>query len=183
MHAVFAYLRSFSVKGLVCLSLLLNACSSVTVQQYRQELPKLDLKQYLNGDLRAWGMFTDRFGEVVKRFEVRMKGSWQGNKGVLEEDFTYSDGTTQRRVWRIEEIAPGQYRGRADDVIGEATGESSGNALQWRYTLALPIEGRVWHVQFDDWMYLINERVLINRASMSKFGIELGEVTLSFYKD
>jgi len=38
-------------------------------------------------------------------------------------------------------------------------------------------------VQFDDWMYLISERVLINRASMSKFGIELGEVTLSFYKD
>jgi len=183
MDTRLAFLRILQIKGLLCLSLMLSACSSVTVQHYRQELPKLELKQYLNGDLRAWGMFTDRFGEVVKRFEVRMKGSWQGNQGILEEDFIYSDGTKQRRVWRIEEISPGQYRGRADDVIGEAVGESSGNALQWRYTLALPIEGRIWHVQFDDWMYLITERVMINRASMSKFGVELGEVTLSFYKD
>lgn len=112
-----------------------------------------------------------------------MKGSWQGNKGLLEEDFIYSDGTKQRRVWQIEEIAPGQYRGRADDVIGEAIGEASGNALRWRYTLALPIEGRIFHVQFDDWMFLINEQVMINRAKMSKFGVELGEVTLSFFKD
>jgi hypothetical protein len=120
---------------------------------------------------------------VVKRFEVRMTGRWEGNKGVLEEDFIYSDGSKQRRVWHIEEIGPGQYRGRADDVIGEAIGEASGNALRWRYTLALPIEGRTWHVQFDDWMFLINDQVMINRAKMLKFGIELGEVTLSFHKE
>ena len=60
---------------------------------------------------------------------------------------------------------------------------SSGNALRWRYTLALPIEGRTWHVQFDDWMFLINDQVMINRAKMLKFGIELGEVTLSFHKE
>lgn len=176
-------MRAFLMKWLVVMSLMLSACSSVEVQRYQQEQPKLELKRYLNGDLRAWGMFTDRFGEVVKRFEVRMKGSWQGNKGLLEEDFIYSDGTKQRRVWQIEEIAPGQYRGRADDVIGEAIGEASGNALRWRYTLALPIEGRIFHVQFDDWMFLINEQVMINRAKMSKFGVELGEVTLSFFKD
>ncbi|NDH30917.1 MAG: DUF3833 family protein, partial [Betaproteobacteria bacterium] len=74
-------------------------------------------------------------------------------------------------------------RGRAEDVVGEAIGEASGNALRWRYTLALPVDGRVWHVQFDDWMFLINDQVMINRAKMSKFGIELGEVTLSFVKD
>lgn len=176
-------MKSFLMKGLLVMSLTLSACSSVEVQRYQQQQPKLELKRYLNGDLRAWGMFTDRFGEVVKRFEVRMKGSWQGNQGLLEEDFFYSDGTKQRRVWQIEEIGPGQYRGKAEDVIGEAIGEASGNALRWRYTLALPIEGRIFHVQFDDWMFLINEQVMINRAKMSKFGVELGEVTLSFYKD
>ena len=176
-------MNAFLMKFLVLLSLMLSACSSVDVQRYQQEQPKLELKRYLTGDLRAWGMFTDRFGEVVKRFEVRMKGSWQGNSGLLEEDFIYSDGTKQRRVWQIEEIGPGQYRGKAEDVIGEAIGEASGNALRWRYTLALPIEGRIWHVQFDDWMFLINDQVMINRATISKFGIELGEVTLSFHKD
>ena len=37
-------------------------------------------------------------------------------------------------------------------------------------------------VQFDDWMYLMNDKVLLNKAEMSKFGFKLGEVTLSFVK-
>jgi len=37
-------------------------------------------------------------------------------------------------------------------------------------------------VQFDDWMYLMNDRVMLNKAQMRKFGIYLGEVTLSFSK-
>jgi len=48
--------------------------------------------------------------------------------------------------------------------------------------LALPVDGSIYHVQMDDWMYLVNERVMLNKASMRKFGLPLGEVTLSFYK-
>ena len=67
-------------------------------------------------------------------------------------------------------------------MVGVAEGRSAGNALNWRYTLALPVDGKVYEVQFDDWMYLMDERVMLNKAVMSKFGIKLGEVTLSFYK-
>jgi hypothetical protein len=66
--------------------------------------------------------------------------------------------------------------------VGEAVGVIAGNAFNWRYTLALPIDGRTWHVDFDDWMFLIDDQVMLNRAVMSKFGIRLGEVTLSFTK-
>ncbi len=31
-------------------------------------------------------------------------------------------------------------------------------------------------------MYLIDDRVMLNRATMSKFGFRLGEITLSFTK-
>jgi hypothetical protein len=61
-----------------------------------------------------------------------------------------------------------------------ADGQTRGNAFNWRYTLALPVDGQVWHVQFDDWMYLFDDKVMLNKAAMSKFGIFLGEVTLSF---
>jgi hypothetical protein len=61
--------------------------------------------------------------------------------------------------------------------VGTAAGQTSGNALNWRYTMALPVDGRTWHVDFDDWMYLVDERVMLNRATMSKFGVRLGEVT------
>jgi hypothetical protein len=101
---------------------------------------------------------------------------------VLDERFIYSDGKTERRVWRLTDLGGGRWEGRADDVVGVATGVSSGNALNWRYTLALPVDGKVYEVQFDDWMYLVDDKVMLNKATMSKFGIRLGEVTLSFTK-
>jgi hypothetical protein len=119
---------------------------------------------------------------VVRRFTVQMTGAWQGNQGTLDERFTYSDGKTERRVWKITDEGQGRYSGRADDVVGVAQGQAAGNALNWRYTLALPVDGKVYEVQFDDWMYLMDERVMLNKAVMSKFGFRLGEVTLSFYK-
>lgn len=163
-------------------ALLLGGCASQQLEPYAAERPALDLKTYFNGRLVAHGIFQDRGGQVVRRFVVEMTGTWSGNQGVLDERFTYSDGKTERRVWRLIDDGNGRYRGTADDVVGEASGQVSGNAFHWRYTLRLPVDGRVYEVQFDDWMYLIDERVMLNRAEMSKFGVRLGEVTLSFTK-
>ena len=161
---------------------LLAGCASPQLADFAGATPKLDLRNYFDGTVDAWGIFTDRGGKVVKRFTVAMDCRWQGDHGVLDEAFTYSDGAKQRRVWRLRQLADGHYTGEADDVVGVATGRQLGNAFQWRYTLALPVDGRLTEVQMDDWMYLMSERVLLNKASMSKFGVQLGEVTLSFTK-
>jgi Protein of unknown function (DUF3833) len=162
---------------------LLTACASPPApSDYAAEKPALDLRAYLNGDLSAHGMFTDRSGKVVRRFTVAMKCSWSGDDGTLDEDFTYSDGKKERRIWRIRKLPGGKYTGTAGDVVGTAQGRAAGNALQWSYTLRLPVDGSIYEVQFDDWMFLMDERVMLNKAVMSKFGIRLGEVTLSFYK-
>ena len=164
----------------------LSACSAPSVTQYVHEKPNLDLSEYFNGTIDAYGIFTDRSGEVKKRFTVLLVAQWKvvdGKKiGTLDESFEYSDGTKQKRIWTLTETAAGKYIGRADDVVGEALGESAGNALNWAYTLALPVDGTIYHVQFNDWMYLVTPKVMLNKAKMSKFGIDLGEVTLSFYK-
>jgi hypothetical protein len=176
----------YKLVALFFLGLLLSACSGPKISDYAKEKPALDLSEYFSGTIDAYGIFTDRSGSVVKRFTVLIEANWKvvdGKKvGVLDESFEYSDGTKQKRIWKLTEVSPGKYVGRADDVIGEALGESSGNALNWAYTLALPVDGTIYHVQFDDWMYLVNPKVMINKAKMSKFGINLGEVTLSFYK-
>ena len=169
---------------------LLAGCSTPKIADYANEKPLLDLRRYFNGTLDAYGVFTDRSGKVVKRFTVVMACRWQGEPGrevgVLDEDFTYSDGSTQKRIWRLQRepgsSGQGRYSGRADDVVGVAQGEEQGNAFYWAYTLSLPVDGRIIEVQFDDWMYLMDERVMLNRATMSKFGVTLGEVTLSFVK-
>jgi hypothetical protein len=161
---------------------LVAACGNPHVSHYASERPALNLRDYFNGTLDGYGIFTDRSGAVVKRFTVVMECRWQGNEGVLDEAFTYSDGATQRRIWRLTETDGGRFVGRAEDVVGQAQGQQSGNAFQWGYTLALPLEGRVIEVQFDDWMFLMDERVMLNRAAMSKWGVHLGDVTLSFIK-
>ena len=161
---------------------LLGACSTTQIQDYARETPVLELRDYFNGALDAYGIFTDRSGKVVKRFTVVMNCTWTGDTGVLDKAFTYSDGTTQRRIWHLTRHANGRYSGQADDVVGRAEGQQSGNAFNWTYTLALPLDGRVIEVQFDDWMYLMNDKVMLNKAAMRKWGVGLGDVTLSFFK-
>lgn len=173
------------MKQLLCTlacALALAGCASPTPQDYAAEKPTLDLQRYFNGDVVAHGIFSDRSGKVVRRFTVLMKCQWTGDEGVLDETFSYSDGKTDKRIWRLKKLPGGRYTGTADDVVGTANGQVAGNAFQWNYTLKLPVDGKVYEVQFDDWMYLIDERVMLNRAVMSKFGVRLGEVTLSFQK-
>lgn len=174
--------RLLLTAGASMATLTLAGCAGPQIADYASEKPPLDLRTYFNGTLDAYGVFTDRSGKVVRRFTVVMRCSWNGEEGVLDEDFTYSDGSTQKRIWRLKHLGDGRYEGRADDVVGIAQGEVAGNAFRWGYTLALPVDGRVWNVQFDDWMYLLDDRVMLNKASMSKFGIFLGEVTLSFVR-
>ena len=163
-------------------ALFLGGCASQNIEQYSNQQPTLDLQQYFNGTLDAYGVFTDRSGAVVKRFTVLMQCTWTGDQGVLDERFSYSDGTKQTRIWRLTKTGNGRFVGRADDVVGEAQGESRGNAFHWTYTMRLPVDNNVYDVQFDDWMYLMTDKVMLNKATMSKFGVRLGEVTLSFTK-
>ncbi|MGZ3184617.1 MAG: DUF3833 domain-containing protein [Telluria sp.] len=158
----------------------LAGCAGPDVAQYRSEAPALDLAAFFTGTTDAWGMFQARGGRVARRFHVIITGSAAGGVFTLDEDFHYADGARQRRVWRLTRAADGSWRGRAADVAGEARGEIAGNALHWRYALLLPVAGRTWNMQFDDWMFLVDGCTMLNRASMRKFGIEFGQVTLAF---
>ena len=163
-------------------TLMLPGCSSAGPDAYRGEKPVLDLFGYFEGTVDGWGLFTDRSNKVVKRFTVAIKGTVAGDTLTLDEDFTYSDATKSRRVWTITRLDANRYTGAAADVIGGAQGEARGNALRWNYVLALEVDGTTYHVDFDDWMYLQDDTVMLNRSRMSKLGFTLGELTLAFRK-
>ena len=162
---------------------MISGCSSVTIQDYKNAEPKLDLFDYFNGKTYAQGQFQDRSGLVIRRFTVDITGEIEGNQLTLDERFVYNDGEKQQRIWHITKTAKGSYTGRADDVIGEAIGESAGNALNWRYALDLPYKDSTIHVQFNDWMFLHSDKTMLNRASVTKWGFNVGEVTLFFSKE
>ena len=162
--------------------MIMSGCTTMKPIDFKDVEPRLTLEKFFLGSTRAWGLFEDRFGTVRRQFTVDIAGSLDGEELVLDERFRYSDGETDRRIWRIRRIGEHGYEGRADDVIGVATGESYGNALNWRYDMDLKVGEGTLRVHFNDWMFLQPSNVLLNRAKVSKFGIDIGEVTLVFVK-
>ncbi len=175
-------MKRAAVAGLGAAALALAGCSGMKPEDLAQRAPRLVVEEYFSGQTRAWGIFEDRFGNLRSEFVVDIEGRWDGQALVLDERFLYADGKTERRVWRIDRIDANTYEGRADDVVGTATGRTFGNALNWRYTLDLKVGERTWRVDFDDWMFLQPHGALINRARVSKWGFDVGEVTLFFQK-
>lgn len=165
---------------LVALVLGVASCASVDVARYADQQPALNLEHFFSQPVKAWGMFQKRNGEVAKRFEVNIVSRHEGNNLILDERFVYSDGTRQRRVWTLTPEGQERWSGRADDVVGVAEGQVAGNTLHWRYRLNLPVDDSTYEMSMDDWMYLMDEDTLINRTRMSKFGVEVGQVTLFF---
>lgn len=164
----------------------LVGCSSTQVSEYKNESPKLTLESYLNGPLEAFGMVTDRSGKVTRRFHCKIVASWENKNGVvtgiIDETFDWSDGEKQKRIWKLTKTGENTFEGRADDVIGVAKGEVAGNAFHWTYVLRVPVKDTTYDLDVDDWMYLVTDKVMLNKSVMSKFGFRVGEVTLSFSK-
>ena len=94
----------------------------------------------------------------------------------------FDDGEKSQRKWVIKSLGNNRYSGTAPDVIGVAQGEARGNALRWSYVLQVPYKGSTIDLTLDDWMFLAEDDVMINRATMSKFGVKVGEIVISFKK-
>lgn len=162
--------------------MLISACTSPSLDHYDNSRPELDIKEYFDGPIQAWGVVQDWRGNVTRKFDIEMVGSWDGNVGKLEEDFVYDDGKTQRRVWTIHKIAENTYEGTASDIKGKAEGKSNGNAVQWKYQMNLEVDGKTYLVTFDDWMFAMKDGVLINRSYIKKFGFTVAELTIFMKK-
>ncbi len=149
-------------------------------KQFEEGEPRFVLEDYFQGTTHATGIFVDRFGNLRRQFVVKIEGSWDGKHLTLDEDFSYSDGEKQRRIWRITKIDEHTYEGRADDVVGVATGKTYGNVLNWEYDLNLEVGESIYKMRFNDWMFLQADGVLLNKADVSKWGISIGTVFISF---
>lgn len=166
------------------LFLSLCGCAGIDVRQYEKNTPKFDLYQYFQGNTTGWGIVLDRGGRLTRQFVVNIDSHVDaGGNLIMEEDFDWSDGERSKRIWRISKECDHAYVGSAGDVIDIAQGIVYGNVLSWNYVLALESDGSTWNIDFDDWMFLQPNNVLINRTNMSKFGLHVGQVIIVFRKD
>lgn len=178
-----------SIKTIIsCLAvaalLLTTGCTGVNVKDYQNKEPRFIIENYFDGQTIAKGVFQDRFGKIRRMFTVTIDGTWDEDTQTLtlDEDFVYSDGETENRVWKIKKIDDHTYQGTAGGVVGTANGSSYGNALNWNYRFDLPVDGKTWRVHFKDWLYMIDDTTVFNKAVVSKFGFTLGEVYITFEK-
>ena len=168
--------------GFTLLMLVTSSCSTMKPVEFKMVSPRFVLEQYFNGETEASGIFEDRFGTVRRQFVVSIIGTWDGNLLELDESFLYQDGEKDRRIWKITKLNDNQYKGTAADVDGVALGESYGNALNWKYKLNLKVKDSTIQVDFDDWMFLQDRNILMNRAEVKKWGFKVGVVTITFLK-
>jgi hypothetical protein len=157
-------------------------CSSIDPKIYSENGPKLDIRNYLNGNLEAQGILQDRSGKVIKSFTVKMTGSWKGNEGKLEEHFIFSDGKKDHRIWNITMIDDHNFSAKAHDTVKTAKGEQYGNAMKMDYVLKVPVDDTTYDIRIVDWIYLVDETTAINVSKMTKFGFQVGALTISFKK-
>jgi len=160
--------------------LLLGGCSSMKLEDFANGTPQLRLEEYFAGRTKAWGIFQDRFGTVRRQFVVDIVGTWDGTTLTLDEDFVYADGERSKRIWHLAKVGDRRWEGRAADVIGTAQGQEAGNAFQFGYRMNLKVGDSTWAVRFDDWMFRIDEDVVLNTAQIYRWGIWIGTVQLSF---
>lgn len=161
---------------------LLTGCTSMRPEDFAGSGPELRIEEYFQGTTRAWGVVQNRGGKPIRYFTVDIRGGWEGDEFVLHEDFVFRDGEISQRIWRIRKLDEHTYEGRADDVVGTAIGKAYGNALNWQYDLLIKVDTTQLKVHFNDWMFLHEDQVLVNRATMTKFGIRVGEIILFFQR-
>ena len=159
--------------------LIIGCATTLDGSRYLAQEPGFDLFKFFDGEVRAWGIVQNRSGEVVQRFEVDIDGSISGQTITLDEVFRYGlgDGVTER-VWTITRRDDGSYVGGAGDILGTATGSSYGNAFRWTYSMDLPVDDTTYRVKFDDWIFALDDRRILNRSYIQKFGLDVAEVTI-----
>ena len=171
---------------LIIISVLITSCSSnqaMKPEDFKNQKPRLIIEEYLSGNVKAWGILQNRSGKVTRQFSADLDGRWDGKQLILDEKFVWNDGEIQNRQWTINKIDEHNYEGTAGDVVGTAKGFSYGPAFKFEYVLLVPVKGREMKITFDDWIFKQDERVAINRATMTKFGIKVAELTVMFVKD
>ena len=140
------------------------------------------LEEYFNGECRAKGVFENRFGRVTRHFDIQVDGTWDGTQLTLAESVFFKDGATDQRLWKIKKMGSHSYEGEANGIVGKARGSVVDQTFHWRYKLHLRLGKRKFLTTFDDWMWHSNDGTVINRATISKFGVTLGRTWLFFQR-
>lgn len=171
------------ITWLLSLAILLTGCSTPNLENYRDNKPTLNVREFFSGKLNAHGIVKNRKGVVIRYFNADINATWDSNgHATLNETFVFDDGEKQQRIWILKPENHKSYIATANDVVGESIMRTAGNALFLKYVLTIPYKGKTINVNVVDRMYMVNQKTLINESVMTKFGFDVGYITLVITK-
>ena len=162
------------------LLVLLTACAS-DIDVYESRQPHFKMTTFFNGKLCAWGVVRQRNGEVSRKFVADINASSSAETVLLDENFLFNDGEKQTRVWKFERREH-KWFGTAGDVVGEAIGEIVGDTLHLNYQLNIQTDNDTIIVSMDDWLHLVDSKMLMGSTEMSKWGLNVGRIDIAIQK-
>lgn len=179
-------MKKFRVVFLSALLLLQGCVLGVDIEDYSaaDAGPEMDIVDFFSGEVRAWGMVQDYTGKVTRRVIGEFTGERRDNQVVLNEILRFDDGEVTERKWTFTRQEGGHYTAKTPDpsLLSEASGTQSSFAFNWRYRFLVPVGDDEIELDFDDWIFRIDEATAVNRIKLKKFGLTVGEMVLFYQK-
>lgn len=168
---------------LLALLLILTGCASTPdIERYADREPRFDPMTFFAGRTLAEGVFETRGGGPKRRFTQVIDGRMEGDVLVIDQVFTYEDGKVEPRTWRLAQIDETTYRAVSDAAAGPGTGRVYGDVFLWEWVYEARPGNPLANLNVRQWMYLHDTGRATNRAIVTKFGVQVAQITEAFVK-
>ena len=140
------------------------------------------LEDFFKGTFYSTGRLYNRKRELTREFIVRGYATYRKDTLILEEDFEYSDGDTDHRIWQILCLASGRYEGHTHGLVGAPpVTQPVGEKFNWTYRLKLPVRNLNLTFRFLDNMEPCGNTVK-NKAEIKWLGMTVLHLEQEFYQ-
>lgn len=151
------------------------------IEDFEDTAPLYRPEEYLAGRPEGWGILERITGGLQQRFTVQADGRFDGAVLSFTETWTFDDGHVDTLRWRIRPLGDGRYAGQEDRLKGEAEGDQAGCAFHWRYSREAPQkDGSTTLLNFNDWFYRIDERVVVVKGTAGRLGVPFATAHVAY---
>jgi hypothetical protein len=134
---------------------------------------------YFLGRTQGAGVVRDPFGRVVRRCVVTTEGSLSAGHGAIrfEEVFAYDDGEVDVWRWAMSPSRDGRYVAAEAKAGAGITGERRGADYVLSFRRPVGRAAGPLAPRFETRFTQLTAELALKRASVSLFGLPLGQLT------
>ena len=172
--------RRTAVAGLAALATApLSACATGGAPEPLREAD-FDPETWFEGRTDAYGLF-ESFGRARFGFRTWLQGDRTPDGFTLRERFLYDTGERWERTWRFVREGAGAWSAAAENTVRPGRLLAQGSAARMAYVADMPSGGHLQRLRFDMRLNRVGA-VVQNRSDISKFGLPVGRLTMTFVK-